>query len=222
MRPLRAEVLIARAREMLSLEAQAVRDLADTLDGEQLARVVELLLDCDGHVLVTGAGTSRAITARFAHLLSCSGTPALAISAADGLHGGAGAVTARDILFVVSKGGCSAEVNQFAEIGLARGARLIAQTESLESPLGQMAHAVLRVQTDPRSDPYEGMLALGSSLVNSAAGDAICLLLLESRGYAAEQFAQTHPAGAVGDRISRGQTRPDSGADRRKADLVSR
>ena len=213
-RSLCPKALIERARDMLSLEAQAVRSLGDSLDSDQLARVVRMLLDCEGHVLITGAGTSRAIADRFAHLLSCSGTPALAVSAADGLHGGAGAVTARDILFVISKGGRSAEVNEFAEIALARGARLIAQTEAPESPLGQMAHAVIRVRTDPRADPYEGMLALGSSLVNAAAGDALCLLLLERRGYAAEQFAQTHPAGAVGHRIACDPRAVATGADR--------
>ena len=191
-----------RAREVLSLEAKAVSDLGDALDTDELAAVVQLLLDCEGHVLVTGAGTSRAIAERFAHLLSCSGTPSLAISAANSLHGGVGAVTDRDILYVISKGGRSAEVNQFAELSLARGASLIAQTEAPESPLGQMAHAVIRVRTDPDADPFDGMLALGSSLVNAALGDAICVLLLERRGYGAQDFARTHPAGDVGHRIA--------------------
>ena len=77
------------------------------------------MLGCKGHILVTGAGTSRAIAHRFAHLLSCCGTSALPLNAADCLHGGAGAITDRDILYVISKGGHSREINCLVEIAKA-------------------------------------------------------------------------------------------------------
>ena len=114
--------LVVRAREVILREAQGIQALADQLD-VGLADVIDLLLKCRGHVLVTGAGTSHAMAQRFAHLLSCSGTPALCINAADSLHGGAGAITADDVVFIISKGGRSAEVNQFADIAHARGQR---------------------------------------------------------------------------------------------------
>ena len=119
--------MVARAREVLHREARAIEALCDQVD-EGLAEVLEMLLQCDGHVLVTGAGTSRAMAERFAHLLCCCGTPALFISAADSLHGSAGAVTPRDVVFVISKGGRSSEVNQLVEIAHSRGAKVIAQT----------------------------------------------------------------------------------------------
>ena len=125
--------LMTRARDIVVREAQAVRALADQFD-ESLTGILDLMLNCQGHVLVTGAGTSHAMAQRFAHLLSCSGTPALCISAADSLHGGAGAVTANDIVFIISKGGHSAEINQFVEIARQRGAKIIAQTENPDSP----------------------------------------------------------------------------------------
>lgn len=121
----RAEIVV-RAREVVRTEAEAVGALAGQLN-ENLADVISLLLKCQGHVLVTGAGTSRAIAQRMAHLLSCSGTPALYINASDGLHGTSGAVTAEDVVYLISKGGESTEINQFAEIARARGAKLIAQ-----------------------------------------------------------------------------------------------
>jgi D-arabinose 5-phosphate isomerase GutQ len=195
--------IVARARAVVEQEAEAVRALADQLD-ERVADVVSLLLNCRGHVLVTGAGTSRAIAQRQAHLLSCSGTPALFISAADGLHGGSGAVTPNDVVYIISKGGHSAEVNQFAEIARARGAKLVAQTEDPESPLAQMCDVVFKVQAARGVDPY-GMVATGSSLVNAAAGDALCVLMLELRDYTQEEFGRTHPQGAVGKKLAERQ-----------------
>lgn len=192
--------IVARARAVVEQEAEAIRALAGQLD-ERVADVASLLLNCQGHVLVTGAGTSRAIAQRLAHLLSCSGTPALFISAADGLHGGSGAVTPNDVVYIISKGGHSAEVNQFAAIAQARGAKLVAQTENPDSPLARMCDAVLVVKAVGEVDPY-GMVATGSSLVNAAAGDALCVLLLELRGYTQEKFGQTHPQGAVGKKLA--------------------
>jgi arabinose-5-phosphate isomerase len=195
---------LARAREVVAREAEAVAALAGQLD-EHVLEVADLLYGCQGHVLVAGAGTSHAVAQRLAHLLSCSGTPALCVDAADALHGGAGAVTGRDVVYLISKGGRSAEVNRFAEIARARGARIVAQTEDPASPLGQMADAVYPVraeEVDPGDpiDPY-GMIATGSSLVNAAAGDVLCVLLLERRGYTREAFGMTHPGGAVGERL---------------------
>jgi D-arabinose 5-phosphate isomerase GutQ len=205
------EELLARARQVARREAQGVAALAAQLDG-RLLEVVELLYACQGHVLVAGAGTSHAVAQRLAHLLSCSGTPALCVNAADALHGGAGAVTGRDVVYLISKGGRSAEINRFAEIARARGAKIVVQTEDPEAPLGQMADAVYPVRAeggvdagdeiDPgdQIDPF-GMIATGSSLVNAAAGDVLCVLLLERRGYTREAFAVTHPGGAVGEKL---------------------
>lgn len=198
--------MLDRAKAVLDREARALQRVSQQLDATELARVTHLLSSCLGHVLVTGAGTSRAMAERFAHLLSCCGTPALYISAADSLHGTAGAITPRDVVFVISKGGRSTEVNRFAEIAKARGATLIAQTEAPDSPLARMSDAVLTVRAPREIDPFDGMLALGSSLVNGAVGDVLCALLLEMNEYAFEDFGRTHPGGAVGERIRHGET----------------
>ena len=195
-----ATEMIAKAREVVERVAQGVKALADQFD-DSLADIVALLLNCQGHVLVAGAGTSHAMAQRLAHLLSCCGTPALCINAADSLHGGAGAITAGNVVFIISKGGHSAEINRFAEIARARGAKIIAQTENPGSPLGQISDVVFNVRTIGDVDPY-GMIATGSSLVNGAAGDVLCVLLLELRGYSRDDFGTTHPGGAVGKRMA--------------------
>jgi D-arabinose 5-phosphate isomerase GutQ len=197
------EDLLARARAVIAREADGVGALASQLD-ESLHDVLDLLLNCPGHVLVAGAGTSHAIAQRFAHLLSCSGTPALCIDPADSLHGGAGAITPNDVVYVISKGGRTVEINKLVEIARARGAKVVAQTEDPSSPLGKLSDAVYCVRAVGGVDPY-GMIATGSSLVNAAAGDVLCALLLELRGYTVEAFAMTHPGGAVGIKLEQGK-----------------
>ena len=168
---------------------------------ESAVAVARLMFNCEGHILVAGAGTSRAVSQRFAHLLSCCGTPAVALNAADCLHGGAGAITSDDILYVISKGGYSREINGLVEIAKGKGAKIIAHTENPDSPLGKMSDAIYKVKAPEDVDPY-GMIATGSSLVNGAACDVLCVLLLEMRGYTKAQFSVTHPEGAVGKKIA--------------------
>lgn len=188
--------IITLASHVIEQESAAIMTLLNQLD-ENFARAAQAMLTCQGHVLVAGAGTSHAVGARLAHLLSCCGTPALFIHPGDSQHGLSGAVTENDIVFAISKGGETTEINYLARITKQRGALLIALTEKPDSTLGQMSDIVLKVVAPPEVDPY-GMIATGSSLVNSAYCDALCVVLLDLRGYSKEQFGQTHPGGAVG------------------------
>jgi D-arabinose 5-phosphate isomerase GutQ len=191
--------LIALAQETIAKEADGVRSLVSQI-GPEMIGAARMMLDCPGHILVAGAGTSRAVAQRFAHLLACCGTPAICISAADALHGGSGAVTHNDLVYIISKGGQSAEINGFARIAKDRGAKIVAHTEKPQSELATISDAVVVVKAAEGVDPY-GMIATGSSLANSAACDALCILLLKLRGYTKDQFGQTHPGGAVGKKI---------------------
>ena len=209
MAKLTPEEMLARARDVVDCESQAVAGL-QTQFTAQLATVAEMLLDCPGHVLIAGAGTSRAIAQRFAHLLACCGTPALFISAADAIHGGAGSITSKDVVYIISKGGRSTEINEFARIAKDRGARIIAHTEQPDSPLGRLGDAIFHIVAPESADPY-GMIATGSSLTNAAACDVLCVLLLELRGYTKGQFGQTHPGGAVGVKLEGEKNRTSEG-----------
>ncbi len=192
---------LERMRETLRREAAILAQLAECLD-PRCAGAVGALLDAKGHVLVGGAGTSNAVARRFAHLLACCGRPAVFIQVSDCLHGGAGAVTADDAVVLISKGGRTADVNQFARIAKDRGACVVAMTEAPESDLGRLADVVVPVKIPPDSDPF-GMIATASSLANAAVADAIAEAVLAESGYAVEQFAATHPGGAVGHRIAK-------------------
>ena len=190
------EDILGIARTVIEQESASLTALIDQIDSS-FVEVAHLLLNCQGHVLVAGAGTSHAVAARLAHLLSCCGTPALFIHPGDSQHGLSGAVTSQDVLVAISKGGETTEVNYLARIAGQRGAKVIAFTEKPESTLGTLSDAVLQIRAAADVDPY-GMIATGSSLTVSAMGDALCVALLHMRGYSAEQFGQTHPGGAVG------------------------
>ncbi len=184
---------------VIEREAAAVASLAGQLD-ESFPAAVRTLLACEGKVLVSGSGTSHAVALRFAHLLSCVGTPALFLHPGDSQHGASGAVAEGDVWIGLSKGGETGEVIFLAGIARKRGATVMAITERPDSSLGRLADLVLRITAPADVDPF-GMVATGSSLFGAAFCDAICVALLELRGYSVDDFGETHPGGAVGHKI---------------------
>ena len=192
--------ILGLARSVIRKEIDGIASLINQI-GDSFVEVTERLLKCEGHVLVSGAGTSNPVATRLAHLLSCCGTPALFIHPGDSQHGLAGAVTKKDVLIAISKGGETAEVIHLARIAKSREATVIALTENQNSTLGKLSDLVLLVQSPPDVDPH-GMIATGSSLVNAAVGDAICVVLLHLRGYSLKEFGETHPGGAVGRKLT--------------------
>jgi len=191
--------------EVIERESAAVASVAAQLD-DSFVKAVRTLLECQGKVLVSGSGTSHAVALRFAHLLSCVGTPALFLHPGDSQHGASGAVAAGDVWVGLSKGGETTEVIFLAGIARKRGATVVAITEKPESSLGRLADVVLHVTAPEGVDPF-GMVATGSSLFSAALCDAICVALLELRGYSVDEFGETHPGGAVGQAIKGGEAR---------------
>jgi len=191
--------ILELAASVIRQESDAVADLADQLPAN-FTQAVRLLLDCKGHVLVSGSGTSHAVALRFAHLLSCCGTPALFLHPGDSQHGAAGALRPEDVWIGLSKGGETAEVCFLASIARKRGVTVIAITEKPASTLGRISDLVLEIKAPEGVDPY-GMIATGSSLFTSAFCDALCVALIKLRGYTANQFGETHPGGAVGKKL---------------------
>jgi len=191
--------ILKMAADVIKLESTALTSLVDQLK-PSFVQAAQAMLDCKGHVIVSGSGTSHAVALRFAHLLSCSGTPALFLHPGDSQHGAAGAVRADDVLVALSKGGETTEVNFLANVAKERGALVIGITEKPASTLGNLSDITLEIKAPEGVDPY-GMVATGSSLFNSAFCDAFCVVLLNLRGYSLEQFGRTHPGGAVGQKL---------------------
>lgn len=194
-----AATVLERARSVLESDRRAIETAAASL-GQGFVDAVSILLEVQGKTLVTGMGTSGAVARRIAHLLACGGTPAMFVSAADGLHGGLGAIAEGDALISISKGGESGELNDFTSLARERGARVIVMTADANSSLATRGDCVIEIHTPPDTDPGH-MMAMGSAIAASAVGDALALILMQERGYAWERFEMTHPGGAVGKAI---------------------
>ena len=188
--------LLEAAREQVRREGAAVQEVAGQLDESFLA-TVDTLYECRGKVFITGSGTSSTIARRMAHLLSVCGTPAVFLSAMDALHGTMGAVTAGDVVILISYGGESDELNQLGLRVKDRGARVIALTGAPTSTLAGLADITAVVRATDQADPGN-IIAMGSTLVAGVWGDAVAYVLMRRRGYSWNEVLHTHPAGAVG------------------------
>lgn len=184
------------ARDRLTAEADAVYALAEAID-DAFITVAASILGCEGKLFIGGSGTSGTVARRMAHILSVSGTPAIAFSPMDSLHGASGAITERDLVLLISNGGASDEVIQSARIAQQRGAKVIALTRSHTTPLAEIADHSAVVAVDARAE-LGGIIATGITIAQSAWGDALAEVLMRGRGYTWSEFMSTHPAGAVG------------------------
>jgi len=188
--------LLERARDVVRADAAAVLAAVDGIDESFLA-VAEALIACQGKVLVTGSGTSGAVASRAAHLLSVGGTPAFHLPPADGLHGGLGVLRPEDMVVALSKGGSSAELNEFCQRARTLCGKLIVITAAPDSALARMADHVITL-TLPINADLGAVVATGSSLAMAAVIDALVEVGRTARGYSWERLLFTHPSGAVG------------------------
>ena len=188
--------LTALARSVIEADATAVGATHDALD-ETFIRVARLISTNPGKVLVTGSGTSGAMAARTAHILSVCGTPAFYLPPTDGLHGGLGVLQANDLILALSKGGGSKELNEFCNRAKSLCRAVIAVTAAPKSALAEIADHVVALKIDANADLGD-VVATGSSLAMAAVLDAICEVARVSRGYDWRRLLFTHPSGAVG------------------------
>jgi D-arabinose 5-phosphate isomerase GutQ len=193
-----SERLLTAGRGRIFDEVAALRLVGDSLD-ESFVAAVRLIRMAQGKVVTVGVGTSGPVARRMAHLLSTSGTPSLFLHPGDALHGGLGAITPADVVLAISKGGGSAELNEFIRLAKTRGAALLVLTANAESPLARLADVAVVLPQTPDSDPG-GIIAMGSSLAAAAWGDALAIVLMQISGYNWDQVVAAHPSGAVGQR----------------------
>jgi len=189
--------ILAAAHTVIENEVGGLRSLIDNFDPAFLD-VVSLLSDCRGKVFISGSGTSGAMARRMAHLLSVCGTPSVPLQPMDAMHGSMGAVTGDDVLIAISRGGKSAELNELCHRVQARGAQVVALSSNPDAPLAALADITVILPTDDVIDPG-GVIAMGSTLVVGAWGDALAAVLMRVKGYTWDQMLFTHPAGAVGE-----------------------
>jgi len=196
-----AQRALELAREALDIEGDAIRKLSARLgDDDSVARAVALMMACKGRVVVSGIGKSGHIARKIAATLASTGTPALFLHPAEAAHGDLGMVTAQDVLIAISYSGESSELAVVIPAVKRMGVPIIAMTGKPESRLGQTADVHLDVGVDKEACPLN-LAPTASTTVTLALGDALAVALLELRGFKSEDFALSHPGGALGRRL---------------------
>jgi arabinose-5-phosphate isomerase len=193
--------LIDRARTVFDIEAQAILALRDRLNSS-FEKAVELLGSCKGKVIVTGIGKSGQIGRKIASTFSSTGTSAVFLHPAESSHGDLGVIGKDDIVLALSYGGESPEMNALLNHVSRKGNVLIAMTGSQKSSLAQAAQVVLDISVAREACPLE-LAPTASSTATLAMGDALAMALMEQKGFSAEQFAEYHPGGSLGFKLSR-------------------
>ena len=189
------------ARETLQNEADAIAALNARLgDDDSVVRAIELLLNCKGRVVVSGIGKSGHIGRKIAATLASTGTPALFVHPAEAAHGDLGMVTADDAFIAISYSGESAELMTILPVVKRMGSKVIAMTGKPGSSLAGIADVHLNVAVDKEACPMN-LAPTTSTTVTLALGDALAVALLDLRGFREEDFARSHPGGALGRRL---------------------
>lgn len=187
------------ARRVLAIEAEAVQALADQLD-DTFVKAVDLILASHGRVIVSGVGKSGHIGRKFAATLASTGTPAYFVHAAEAAHGDLGMITTNDVLVAISYSGTGEELLKIVPLVKRQGARLIAITGNPDSPLAREADVHLNGAVREEACPLN-LAPTASTTAALALSDALAVALLDARGFGPDDFARSHPGGALGRRL---------------------
>lgn len=197
--PRSSSALIAAGRRALEIESRALAALPARV-GEEFARACMLCLAATGRVVVSGMGKSGHIGNKIAATLASTGTPAFFLHAAEASHGDIGMVAAGDVLLAISQSGETAEILALLPPLRRLGVPVIAMTGHAGSTLAREAAAHLDVRVDEEACPLN-LAPTASTTAALATGDALATALLGARGFTSEDFARSHPGGALGRRL---------------------
>jgi len=191
--------LIAAGRRALEIEGRAISALVPRLDSG-FARACSICLDCHGRVIVSGMGKSGHIAGKIAATLASTGTPSFFMHAAEASHGDIGMITREDVLLALSNSGETDEVLLLIPHLARLGVPVIAVTGNPKSSLARAAAVHLDVSVEEEACPLN-LAPTASTTATLALGDALAVALLEARGFTSQDFARSHPGGALGRKL---------------------
>jgi arabinose-5-phosphate isomerase len=194
-----AETLIVAGRRALEIEGRAIAALVPRLDAG-FARACVLCLEAQGRVIVTGMGKSGHVAGKIAATLASTGTPSFFMHAAEASHGDIGMITRADVLLALSNSGETAEVLLLIPHASRLGVPIIAITGNAKSSLARAASVHLDVSVAEEACPLN-LAPTASTTATLAIGDALAVALLEARGFTPQDFARSHPGGALGRKL---------------------
>ena len=189
---------LERARQVLEIEAQEISSLANRLD-DHFVNAVQLILNCDGRVVVSGMGKSGHIGRKLASTFASTGTPSFFMHPAEASHGDLGMITPNDVVIFLSNSGKSDELISILPVIKRIGAKIISITGNSNSELARESEIHLSAQVSQEACPL-GLSPTASSTASLALGDALAICVLDQRAFTAEDFARSHPGGSLGKR----------------------
>ena len=192
---------LADMQQVLRIESDALAQTADRLDLEQVGRVVELVAECKGKVVILGVGKSGIIGQKIAATMTSAGTAALYLHPSDALHGGLGIVQPDDVVIVLSNSGETDEIVAMLPYLKNRGVPIVAIVGNVNSTLARRADAVLDASVDKEACPLN-LAPTTSTTVALAIGDALAMTVMKVKGLTSDDFAVNHPAGQLGKRLT--------------------
>ena len=193
--------VLALGRETLAIEADAIRALQARLgDDDSFVRAAQLIYACKGRVVVSGMGKSGHVGRKIAATLASTGTPAFFMHPGEAAHGDLGMVTPNDVLIAISNSGESSELLDILPAVKRMGSAVIAMTGKPASRLAKLAEVHLNIHVDKEACPLN-LAPTTSTTVTLAMGDALAVALLDVRGFREQDFALSHPGGALGRRL---------------------
>lgn len=187
------------AREVLNIEATAVQALAARID-ENFLHALNVILHCEGRVIVSGMGKSGHIARKIAATMASTGTPAYFVHPGEASHGDLGMITSKDVIIALSYSGESEELMTIVPVIKRQGAKLVSMTGNPASSLALAADVHLNAKVDKEACPM-GLAPTASTTAALALGDALAVALLDAKGFSAEDFARSHPGGTLGRRL---------------------
>ncbi|MEW6704877.1 MAG: KpsF/GutQ family sugar-phosphate isomerase [Pseudomonadota bacterium] len=194
-----AQRALQLAAQTFEIEAQALLGLR-ARQGEGFARAVRKMLECEGRVVVTGIGKSGHVARKIAATLASTGTPSFFVHPAEASHGDLGMVTEGDVVLALSNSGEADELVSLLPALKRLDITLIAMTGRPESTLARHADIVLSCAVDQEACPLN-LAPTASTTAQMALGDALAVALLDARGFREEDFARSHPGGALGRKL---------------------
>ncbi|MFA7420527.1 MAG: KpsF/GutQ family sugar-phosphate isomerase [Melioribacteraceae bacterium] len=194
------EQIIAKGKDVIRIEAEAVNNLIDGIN-ENFAKTVELIYNSSGRVVFTGMGKSGLIARKIVATLNSTGTAAFFMHPTDALHGDLGMVRNDDTVILISKSGNTEELLNLVPMFKRIGVNIIGMLGESESKLSRDCDLILNVSVKEEACPHD-LAPTSSTTASLVMGDALAIALLEMRGFTAEDFAFLHPGGSLGKRLS--------------------
>lgn len=191
---------LAKAREVLDIEARGLSAVRDRLDGS-FVRALELMAGCTGRVVVTGLGKSGLVGRKIAATLSSTGTPAFFLHPVEGAHGDLGMIRREDIILAISNSGETDELNNILPSLASLAGGIIALTGGAGSTMARLSDVVIDTSVPCEACPL-GVAPTASTTATLAVGDALAVCLIEWKSFALDDFRRFHPGGALGQRLS--------------------